>query len=558
MEQNLNRAVESMISAKPDYTGEIIAIIRSPISPSVMRERLEDYHEKDIAEVLPALTSAERKKLYRILEPDMLSNILERVEGAEANTYLIEMDLRKAACYRLKEDCGLDYEPTQIVVASGAKHSVYIALMTLCNPGDEVVIAAPYWVRYSEMVKQAGAIPVIVAATEEADFKITAEQLDAAITDKTKVFMLNSPSNPTGMVYTKAELEAIAEVCCRHNIYVIADEIYCNLVYDNNEFVSFASLGEDVKERTILVNGVSKSYAMTGWRLGWAMGPKELMRHICKIHQFGIMSAPTTAQFAGIEAIRTGEDDIERMREQYDLRRRYLLGSGLHGLMNYPFRTALLSYLAGTSGAEDFRDAMETIRENYPSPAFYGAMNFLSTHDTPRLLTVLGCEQTPADRDVRAHYRLSPAERERGTALLKLAALVLYAFPGSPTVYYGDEAGMEGFEDPFNRRTYPWGHEDTALLDWFRTLGRLRAERESLQSGGITYPLAAGRVLCFARRAGDEVSLCAVNAGAESASVDLPWAAPLAHDALSGQSFLAEGGRLHITLAPYDALLLTE
>ena len=135
---------------------------------------------------------------------------------------------------------------------------------------------------------------------------------------------------------------------------------------------------------------------------------------------------------------------------------------------------------------------------------------------------------------------------------------MLYAFPGSPTVYYGDEAGMEGFEDPFNRCTYPWGHEDTALLDWFRTLGRLRAERESLQNGGITYPLAAGRVLCFARRVDDEVSLCAVNAGAESASVDLPWAAPLVHDALSGQSFLAEGGRLHITLAPYDALLLTE
>ncbi len=114
----------------------------------------------------------------------------------------------------------------------------------------------------------------------------------------------------------------------------------------------------------------------------------------------------------------------------YSKRRRYLLGGGLHGLMNYPFRTALLPYLAGTSGAEDFRDAMETIRENYPSPAFYGAMNFLSTHDTPRLLTLLGCEQTPADRDARAHYRLSPAERERGTALLKLAALVLYAFPG--------------------------------------------------------------------------------------------------------------------------------
>lgn len=212
----------------------------------------------------------------------------------------------------------------------------------------------------------------------------------------------------------------------------------------------------------------------------------------------------------------------------YSKRRRYLLGGGLHGLMNYPFRTALLPYLAGTSGAEDFRDAMETIRENYPSPAFYGAMNFLSTHDTPRLLTLLGCEQPPGGpRCARALPPIPRRARARHGAAQGLAALVLYAFPGSPTVYYGDEAGMEGFEDPFNRRTYPWGHEDTALLDWFRTLGRLRAERESLQSGDIAYPLAAGRVLCFARRAGDEVSLCAVNAGAESASVDLPWAAPL-------------------------------
>ena len=186
------------------------------------------------------------------------------------------MELREAACYRLKTDFGLEYEPKQIVVASGAKHSVYVALMTLCNPGDEVVIAAPYWVSYSEMVKQAGAVPVIVAAEEEQDFKITAEQLDAAITDKTKVFMLNSPCNPTGMVYTREELEAIAEVCCRHNIYVIADEIYCNLVYDDIEFVSFASLSEDVKARTIIVNGVSKSYAMTGWRIGYSASNPEL------------------------------------------------------------------------------------------------------------------------------------------------------------------------------------------------------------------------------------------------------------------------------------------
>ena len=235
------------------------------------------------------------------------------------------MDLRKAACYRLKEDCGLDYEPTQIVVASGAKHSVYIALMTLCNPGDEVVIAAPYWVSYSEMVKQAGAIPVIVAATEEAHFKITAEQLDAAITDKTKVFMLNSPSNPTGMVYTKAELEAIAEVCCRHNIYVIADEIYCNLVYDNNEFVSFASLGEDVKERTILVNGVSKSYAMTGWRIGYSASNPQLAKVMANYLSHSTSAPSTISQQAAITALTGPQEDMQVMKQAFEQRRDHLV-----------------------------------------------------------------------------------------------------------------------------------------------------------------------------------------------------------------------------------------
>ena len=242
----------------------------------------------------------------------------------------------------------------------------------------------------------------------------------------------------------------------------------------------------------------------------------------------------------------------------YSKRRRYLLGGELHGLMNYPFRTALLSYLNGATGAEHFRDAMETIRENYPAPAFYGAMNFLSTHDTPRLLTILGCTHPPTERAERAQFQLSPAERARGAVLLRIAALVLYAFPGSPTVYYGDEVGMEGFEDPFNRRTYPWGHEDAALLGYFRTLGALRAARISLQCGDISYIHAAGRVLCFARRADDELSLCAVNAGDASVDVSLPWDGTLAHDALSGQSFLAESGRLALTLAPYDALLLME
>ena len=235
------------------------------------------------------------------------------------------MDLRKAACYRLKEDCGLDYEPTQIVVASGAKHSVYIALMALCNPGDEVVIAAPYWVSYSEMVKQAGAVPVIVAATEEADFKITAEQLDAAITDNTKVFMLNSPSNPTGMVYTRAELEAIAEVCCRRNVYVIADEIYCNLVYDNNEFVSFASLSEDAKNRTILVNGVSKSYAMTGWRIGYSASNPALAKVMANYLSHSTSAPSTISQHAAITALTGPQEDMQVMKEAFEKRRDHLV-----------------------------------------------------------------------------------------------------------------------------------------------------------------------------------------------------------------------------------------
>jgi len=235
------------------------------------------------------------------------------------------MDLRKAACYRLEQDFHLLYEPNQIVVASGAKHSVYISLMALCNPGDEVVIAAPYWVSYSEMVNLAGAVPVIISASAEQHFKITAEQLEKAITDKTKVFMLNSPCNPTGMVYTKEELTALAEVCCRHNLYVVADEIYCNLVYDGIPFVSFASLGDDVKERTILVNGVSKSYAMTGWRIGYTASNATLAKVMSNYLSHSTGAPSTISQHAAITALRGPQEDMEVMRRAFEERRDHLV-----------------------------------------------------------------------------------------------------------------------------------------------------------------------------------------------------------------------------------------
>lgn len=235
------------------------------------------------------------------------------------------LDLKKAACYRLEQDNHLVYHPEQIVVASGAKHAIFLALMVLCDPGDEVVIAAPYWLSYSEMVQQAGAVPVIVTAKEEQHFKITAEQLDRAITPKTKVFMLNSPSNPTGMVYTRAELEAIAEVCIKHNIYVIADDIYSNLVYDDLEYCSIASLGEEIQRRCIVINGVSKSYAMTGWRIGYAAAAPEIARAMSNYVSHSTSAPSTISQYAAIEALCGPQEDIEEMRQAFQARRDHLV-----------------------------------------------------------------------------------------------------------------------------------------------------------------------------------------------------------------------------------------
>ena len=186
-------------------------------------------------------------------------------------------------------------------------------------------IPEPSFVCYTPLTQMAGGTPVPLPTLAKDQFKLTPDRLRAAITPRTKLLILPYPNNPTGAIMTRDELEAVAAVLRDTNIIVISDEIYCSLTYGAAPHVCFAEL-DGMRERTIVVDGFSKSYAMTGWRLGWAMGPKELMRHICKIHQFGIMSAPTTAQFAGIEAIRTGEDDIERMRTQYDIRRRYLLG----------------------------------------------------------------------------------------------------------------------------------------------------------------------------------------------------------------------------------------
>ena len=316
------------------------------------------------------------------------------------------MQLREAASYRLRADFGLEYAPSQIVVASGAKHSVYVALMTLCDPGDEVVIAAPYWVSYSEMVKQAGAVPVIVAAGEAEDFKITAAQLDAAITDRTKVFMLNSPCNPTGMVYTRAELEAIAEVCCRRNVYVIADEIYCNLVYDDIEFVSFASLGEDVKERTILVNGVSKSYAMTGWRIGYTASNPELARVMGNYLSHSTSAPSTISQHAAIVALRGPQEDMQAMKRAFEKRRDHLVGR-----MN---RIAGVSCIKPQGAFYVMMNMKSFIGKSMYAKTIGSAEDFAHLFLEKGLVATVPCTAFAAPGFVRWSYATSLAEIDKG------------------------------------------------------------------------------------------------------------------------------------------------
>lgn len=233
--------------------------------------------------------------------------------------------LRKSIAQRLKEDCGVDYDYTQIVVASGAKHSVYIALAAITNPGDEIIIPAPFWVSYYEMVRMVGGTPIIVEAGEKQNFKITAEQLEAAITDKTKCLMLNNPSNPTGMIYSKDELSAIADVCVKHDLYILADEIYYQLIYDGIEFTSIASLGEDVKERTLLINGVSKSYAMTGWRVGYCAANKTLAKIMSNFLSHSTGAPSTISQWASVEALTGPQEGIEAMRLAFLERRDYIV-----------------------------------------------------------------------------------------------------------------------------------------------------------------------------------------------------------------------------------------
>ena len=235
------------------------------------------------------------------------------------------LELREEICkwYKRKYDVDYDYK-TEALMTVGGSEGIDVALRAMLDPGDEVIIPEPCYVSYVPCVELAGGVPVTISLKNENQFRLTPDELLEAITDKTKILILSFPNNPTGAIMSKKDLEPIAQICKEKDIFVISDEIYSELTYGDEPHCSIGSF-PDMKERTIIVNGFSKAYAMTGWRLGYALAPKIIAQQMTKIHQFAIMCAPTASQYAAISAIKDGDKDIANMRESYDNRRRYLL-----------------------------------------------------------------------------------------------------------------------------------------------------------------------------------------------------------------------------------------
>jgi aspartate/methionine/tyrosine aminotransferase len=234
-------------------------------------------------------------------------------------------ELRRAIVDRMREKRDLSYEPSQVLVSPGAKASLYFALQALADPGDEVLIPTPYWTSYPEQVRLAGAEPVYVRCEEANGFKLTAAQIEQAVTPRTKVLMLNYPCNPTGVCYEEHELAALAETCVRRGIWVVADEIYSELLYDGRRFASVAGAGSEIAARTVVIDGVSKTYSMTGWRIGYAAGPSELIAGMSKLQSHSTSNATSISQWASLAALQMSEQELAVRCDEFSKRRAELL-----------------------------------------------------------------------------------------------------------------------------------------------------------------------------------------------------------------------------------------
>lgn len=316
-------------------------------------------------------------------------------------------ELKKAIQAKLRKDNSLDYDISQITVNIGAKHSIFNILQVTCNPDDEVIIPAPYWVSYPEMVKLAGATPVIVNTDFENGFKIDVTELEDAITERTKVLILNYPSNPTGCVYTEDELRAIGDVVTRHKLLVISDEIYEKYVYGADKFKSFAALSGELKDLTMTVNGVSKTYSMTGWRIGYSAGPAHIIDAINRLQSHSTSNPVTFAQFGAIAALSGDQDVVYKMHREFEARRRkiYDMVSSISGVKVLMPQGAF--YL--------FPDISEVLRNLGIQSAFDFAVDLLDK----KKVGVIPGEPFGAPGYIRLAYAVSMENIEKGIERIK-------------------------------------------------------------------------------------------------------------------------------------------
>lgn len=301
--------------------------MRNPLSDKVIKMKPSGIRKFfDIVSEMPEAIS------LGVGEPDFDTPWSIREEGIysleKGRTFYTSnaglLELRQEICNYMDRRFRVSYNPKdEVLITVGGSEGIDVALRAMLNPGDEVIIPEPCFVSYVPCVELADGVPVTISLKNENQFRLTKEELEAAITERTKILMLSYPNNPTGAVMEREDLEAIAEVVIKNDLYVISDEIYAELTY-NSGHVSIASL-PGMRERTIIINGFSKSFAMTGWRLGFALGPAMIMEQMTKVHQFAIMCAPTTSQYAAVAALKDCEKDVVRMREAYDQRRRYLM-----------------------------------------------------------------------------------------------------------------------------------------------------------------------------------------------------------------------------------------
>jgi aspartate aminotransferase len=314
-------------------------------------------------------------------------------------------DLKKAICDKFRRDNGLHYSPSQVMVNNGAKHSDFLAIFVLIGPGDEVIIPAPYWVSYPDMTLLAGGTPVIVEGTPENGLKITSRQLRDAITPRTKLVILNTPSNPTGMIYTEKELRELADVIIDAGIYVLSDEIYEKLIYDGHRHVSIGSFSEEIFRRTITVNGVSKAYSMTGWRIGYTAGPEEIIRAMDTVQSQETSNPVSVSQKAALAGLTGPQDFILEMVTEYDRRRRYMVDrlNSMDGV------TCLLP-----EGAfYVFPDVSALYGRSYKGRLIAGSVVFCDYMLEEHKIAIIPGGGFGADRHVRFSYATSMANIEK-------------------------------------------------------------------------------------------------------------------------------------------------